>query len=90
MSSEAMYWAMSQSVKDPALKLVLIAMSDYTEMDGWYRGGVRPLLAMTEMDAEAVAGHIATLERMGVVKLDGERVYLAGGDLMARRERTKG
>ena len=81
MSSNASAWAANQVAGGPLQKLVLLTLADSAAMDGWWRGDIADLARRCETGAAEVRAALMDLRGRGVVKLEGDAVYLSGGDL---------
>ena len=68
VSVEAITWANKQRVGSSGAKLVLLALANYADADGLCWPSYRALAIVTEMSADSISRHIATLEARAVVE----------------------
>lgn len=73
MSIEAMSWVWKQDVKPAAAKLVLLALADHANPDGYCWPSILRIAGMVGLTSRQVSTHIRSLEAKGLVERGDRR-----------------
>lgn len=71
MSVEAITWANKQRTGSPGAKLVLLALANYADEDGYCYPSQATLAIVTEMSRDSIARHMKALEALGLLAREG-------------------
>jgi hypothetical protein len=71
MSDRHLAWAMTQSLGSPAVKLVLVTLSDMADDDGFIPFEIDRLVEITELRTVQVVAAVETLRTRDIVETDG-------------------
>lgn len=71
MSVEAITWANKQRTGSPGAKLVLLALANYADEDGYCYPSQATLAIVTEMSRDSIARHMKALEGAGLLAREG-------------------
>ncbi|WP_371346059.1 helix-turn-helix domain-containing protein [Ancylobacter sp. IITR112] len=71
MSVEAITWANKQRAGSPGAKLVLLALANYADEDGYCYPSQATLATVTEMSRDSIARHMKALEALGLLAREG-------------------
>lgn len=78
MSIEALAWAWTQDVPNASAKLVLLALADHANGDGYCWPAMTRIAVMTGLSDRQVSRHVTTLAELGLV-IKADRRRSAGG-----------
>lgn len=73
MSVEAITWSNKQRVGSSGAKLVLLALANYADEDGYCWPSRRTLAHVTEMSPDSISRHLSTLEAGGFVEREARK-----------------